>query len=392
MGASDGGAARLAPLGVPVVPLVRMMIRECAGRLRGGRLAAARDQVGQGLVGAARRLVLVRVLVQCAQLSQRRLGLGHRLGVLVVVDDDRGALALGHLFDLRAGELAVEQDQPGTRTSRPVERNQEPAVVADQHRDPVAALHTHGEQTVGHGVGGVVEFLERHLTVVVDDGHPVGRATRVEGGNHADLAPSPDIGDHADEILRWLDLQCAGFEHLARVVQFSRPAVDILLQLRDGLNRQFHQVGHDPHLSDRRHWRVGKYHDNHGSSAGVGGGRPRGIGDPSGQGDFSGTQRHQAGSDQLLPRGRRWRAARRRGAPDDPEAVRQGHRHRGHLPEACTREAAGLDRRGRTQVPVRNFRQGGRPARRGRPGVGGEPRLHRPQPAPGAGRRPRPPR
>ena len=36
IGASDGGVLRLAPLGVPVVPLVRMMIDECLRRLGRG--------------------------------------------------------------------------------------------------------------------------------------------------------------------------------------------------------------------------------------------------------------------------------------------------------------------------------------------------------------------
>ena len=38
IGASDGGALRLAPLGVPVVPLVKMMIDECLLALGGGAL------------------------------------------------------------------------------------------------------------------------------------------------------------------------------------------------------------------------------------------------------------------------------------------------------------------------------------------------------------------
>ena len=80
IGASDGGVLRLAPLGVPVVPLVRMMIDECLVALGAGLPAAARDQVGQRLVGAARRLVLVGVGAQRAQLAQRRLGLRTRPG------------------------------------------------------------------------------------------------------------------------------------------------------------------------------------------------------------------------------------------------------------------------------------------------------------------------
>ena len=50
-----------------------------------------------------------------------------------------------------------------------VDGDEEPPVVAGQDRDPVAALDAHRQQAVGDRVGGVVEFLERHLAVVVDD-------------------------------------------------------------------------------------------------------------------------------------------------------------------------------------------------------------------------------
>ena len=52
---------------------------------------------------------------------------------------------------------------------------EEPPVVAGQDRHPVAALDAHRQQAVGDGVGGVVEFGEGHLAVVVDDGD-AGRA------------------------------------------------------------------------------------------------------------------------------------------------------------------------------------------------------------------------
>jgi hypothetical protein len=67
-----------------------------------------------------------------------------------------------------------------------------------------------GDQGVGHGMRGVVEFLERHLAVVVDDGRPVRCPARVERGDHADLAPLADVGEHPDEVLRRLDLERAG--------------------------------------------------------------------------------------------------------------------------------------------------------------------------------------
>ncbi len=63
-----------------------------------------------------------------------------------------------------------------------VDRDQEPAVVAGQDRDPVAALDAHGEQTVGHRVGGVVELLEGQLALVVDDGERLGVRRALSAG------------------------------------------------------------------------------------------------------------------------------------------------------------------------------------------------------------------
>ena len=110
-------------------------------------------------------------------------------------------------------------------------------MVAGQHRHPVAALDTHRQQAVGDGMRGVVQLLEGDLAVVVDDGRAVGRAARVERGNHAELAPAPDIGHERDDVLRWFQLQRAGLEHLAGVVQFGCPAFGVLLDFGRCLDR-----------------------------------------------------------------------------------------------------------------------------------------------------------
>ena len=229
IGASDGGVLLLAPLGVPVVPLVRMMIDECFAALGAGLRAAALDEFGQRLVRAARRLVLVGVGAERAQLALRRFGLGDGLGVLVVVDDHMGVLALGHLLDLRAGEFAVEQDDAGADAGGAVEGDQEPAMVAGQNRHPVAALDSHRQQAVRHGVGGLVEFFEGDLAVVVDDRRAVRGASGVQRGNHAELTPAPDIGHEGGDVLRRLQLQRARFEHLAGIVQLGCAAFGVLL-------------------------------------------------------------------------------------------------------------------------------------------------------------------
>ena len=213
IGASDGGVLRLAPL------------------------AASLDEVGQRLVGTARRLVFVGVGGQRAQLALRRLGLRDRGGVLVVVNDDLGALALGDLLDLRPRELTVEQDDASADPGRAVETDQEPPVVARQQRYPVAALHTHRQQAVGDGMGGLVKLREGELTIVVDDGRAVGRAAGVQRGDHAEFAPAPDIGEEGGDILRWFQFQGAGFEHLAGIVQLRCSPLGVLLNLGRCLER-----------------------------------------------------------------------------------------------------------------------------------------------------------
>ena len=111
-------------------------------------------------------------------------------------------------------------------------------MVAGQDRHPVAALHPHRQQAVGDGMRGVVEFVERDLAVVVDDGRAVGGAAGVQRGNHAELAPAPDIGEKCGDVLRRLQLQSAGFEHLAGIVQFCGAALGILLNFGRCLERK----------------------------------------------------------------------------------------------------------------------------------------------------------
>ena len=64
----------------------------------------------------------------------------------------------------------------------------------------------------------------------------------------------------------------------------------------------------------------------------------------------------------------------------------------GLLPEARAEDGAGVRAHRRAVVPVRPHRGRGRRRQRGGPGVGRQPRLHRPQPASGPLRRPRPSR
>ena len=107
--------------------------RAAVGALGGAGGAAGQDDDRGVLGGLRRRIALLLRAIRSASVSSvlpdgsslsglvasaRSLPSGgsacrHGLGVLVVVDDQLGAFALGDLLDLRAGELAVEQDQPG---------------------------------------------------------------------------------------------------------------------------------------------------------------------------------------------------------------------------------------------------------------------------------------
>ena len=102
IGASDGGVLRLAPLGVPVVPLVRMMIDEClvAFGACSELLRAIRSSIVSSVLPDGSSLS--GLLASARSLPKSGFGLRDGCGVLVVVDDDLGALALGHLLDLRA--------------------------------------------------------------------------------------------------------------------------------------------------------------------------------------------------------------------------------------------------------------------------------------------------
>ena len=120
--------------------------------------------------------------------------------------------------------------------------------------------------------------------------------------------------------------------------------------------------------------------------------RSRGDGHQPAQGLLPGDRAHQARPRPLLP-GRRGRsAARRRRPADGAQAVRGRRRRRAVLPEAGAGEPARLHPDRDAHLPIGPDRRRDRHRRRGRPRLGRQPRLHRPQPAPGPGRGPRPPR
>ncbi len=250
-GASVGGVLRLAPFGRAGRAAGKDDDRRVLAGLGRGVFAAALDQIGQRLVVATRGLVRVGVGAQRAQLAQLGVRLADGLGVFVVVDDHLGALALRHLFDLRAGEFAVQQDDAGPRAGGAVVGDEKPATVACQDRHTVAAAHALLPQPVGHRMGGLVEFPVGEFAVFVDARRAVRMASRVERRQHPELAPLVDVGRHPGDVLRRLQPERAGFEDFAHVVQFGRAAFDVLLKLVDSLARQSDEVSHNFTLCDQ---------------------------------------------------------------------------------------------------------------------------------------------
>ncbi len=94
---SDFGSLRGAPFGVPVVPLVRIVIFGPSPARGGAPLSPRGDQRVQRVVG-----VLVVVDPGPVAAVRRVVDALEHLAVLVVVDEQVGALAFGHLTDLRA--------------------------------------------------------------------------------------------------------------------------------------------------------------------------------------------------------------------------------------------------------------------------------------------------
>ncbi len=110
------------------------------------------------------------------------------------------------------------------------------------------------------------------------------------------------------------------------------------------------------------------------------------------QGLLPGDRPHQARPRPLLPGRRRRRPARGGRPADGAQAVRRRRGRPAVLPEACAGEHARVRPDRHADLPVRPDRRRDRHRRRGRAGLGRQPRLHRPQSAPGPGRGPGPPR
>ena len=132
-GSSDWGEPRDAPLGVPVVPLVRMMARPRGRAAR--RLVVARlDQLVQvWIVGLLLVVPGDEALAPLARVVEQA-------GELLVVDDPGRLLALDDLGQLRRREGGVEVERVRAQLGDRHRGVDEAAVVAAHDRHAVALL------------------------------------------------------------------------------------------------------------------------------------------------------------------------------------------------------------------------------------------------------------
>ena len=222
--------------------------RRAFGGLGRGIGAAAGDQLGKGLISAAGGFV---ARDERPQFAQHRFGQCDRLGVLIVVDDQLGALALRDVSDLRSGELGVQHDRACPDPGAGIVGDREPAVVAGENAHTVAAAHAHGQQPISHRVDRVIEFGIGDRALVVDDRQPVRGAAGVERRNHPDLSPAPDIGDHGGQVVRGLDPEGAGRDHLLQVVQLRRSAFGDLAGFVERAGGEVGDQRHNPTVGER---------------------------------------------------------------------------------------------------------------------------------------------
>ena len=96
IGPIEFGAGRLAPLGVPVVPEVRITARPATAGGGSGVLDAGGDELAKGRVLAADR--------RPTKQTRPTPGVVHSVAELAVVDQARRALALHHLGHLGPSE------------------------------------------------------------------------------------------------------------------------------------------------------------------------------------------------------------------------------------------------------------------------------------------------
>ena len=140
------GLVRWAPLGVPVVPEVRITKRGLSGG--GVRSPVSPSAIRPSSVDLALRRGAV---VPGDDPLHAGLDAAQQVAELLVVDQRLRPLALHHLGQLRAGEHRVEVERRGAELGRRQGRLEEAAVVAGHDPDPVAGADPRARGRSGRG-------------------------------------------------------------------------------------------------------------------------------------------------------------------------------------------------------------------------------------------------
>ena len=175
--ASDRGSERGAPFGVPVVPLVRIVIRGAVPGF-GGALVSA-PSIASSSVGS---LDLEPSSVHARHRPRGSSTSPEHLLVLVVEHEQVASPHAGNLPDLRAGERGVQEDDPRAALGRREHRLEEPAVVSYENRDPLAGLQASFAPGIRERVGALVELRVAQLAALVD--HRGAIAVADAAGDH----------------------------------------------------------------------------------------------------------------------------------------------------------------------------------------------------------------
>ena len=214
----DAGLVARAPLGVPVVPEVRITIRAWrSGGLR-GRLVGRRDQRLEGPG------VVVVESVHASTRSRRR-RLGEQAGELLVVDHHGGLLALEHVDQLRSGEGGVEVEQVGAELGDRDRGVDEAAVVAAHHRDPSRPRRRRARPARRRARWSArCSSPKVRAPELVDQADLVGRAHARASEPPAGRCPSCSVGDPSRPASAASRADDPGWaEHLGRLVRRPRP-------------------------------------------------------------------------------------------------------------------------------------------------------------------------
>ena len=190
-GESENGTSRPAPLGVPVVPLVRITSRGARAGFGG---ATRRRRCDQRLERVA---VLAATVEPCPEASVAESEIADQRLELLVVDEQIDALAAGHLLDLRRRESRIHQHDTGAAFGGCKQCLEEAAVVASHDRDAVARLQARRAPRVGNRVYALIELTVGRLPSVIDHRNPIGMPDRRNGHGAAE---HPVVGQRAPHL------------------------------------------------------------------------------------------------------------------------------------------------------------------------------------------------